>query len=248
MDYRISHIEPKKGILYDKSFSDFPYRRYVWDWEQQVLESILSKYFATKPENYLDFACGTGRILSFLENRVIISLGIDVSESMLVEAKKNVKKSNLLIGDITRDDLLQSCKFDLITAFRFFLNAQWSLKYEVIQKLSACLKKDGYLVFNIHMNKACLLGLMYRIYSKLKRKPLTFNLMSDKEVLILIESAGLKLINQYHYGVIPVYDVEGTKWPFRLYNAERLFSKLPLFKNISQNSIYICQKREIYDT
>ena len=82
----------------------------------------LSAYFNQEPilfleKRYLDFACGTGRLLSFLENNFAASTGVDISKDMLNIAEKYRKKSELICGDITREHLLDGRKYDIFTAF-----------------------------------------------------------------------------------------------------------------------------------
>ena len=64
-------------------FSDAPYRKYIWETEKRILNELLARYFDKRIENYLDFACGTGRILAHLEPHARQSVGLDLSESML---------------------------------------------------------------------------------------------------------------------------------------------------------------------
>jgi cyclopropane fatty-acyl-phospholipid synthase-like methyltransferase len=78
--YRDSHTTPTKGADYDENYRTRPWRRFLWPREQKALDRILAKYFAGREIDLLDFACGTGRITSFLENRVNTSTGVDVSE------------------------------------------------------------------------------------------------------------------------------------------------------------------------
>jgi len=59
----------------------------MWDLEQAALRDLIG---ALKPRRALDFACGTGRIASFVENAFpeLAIDGIDISESMLDVARK----------------------------------------------------------------------------------------------------------------------------------------------------------------
>lgn len=63
--YRESHIG--KGLDDGQRFSENQYRAFMWALERQVLRSILHKHFSTHKPTVLDFACGTGRIMLFLE-------------------------------------------------------------------------------------------------------------------------------------------------------------------------------------
>ena len=91
MDYRESHKAEGKGVQYSQEFVNKRYRNFLWKKEQHFLLKIVAGI--SSKEKYLDFVCGTGRIISFLENNFTKSFGVDVSTSMLVVAEKSVKKS-----------------------------------------------------------------------------------------------------------------------------------------------------------
>jgi len=78
MSYRTSHIHPDKGKTYHALFSQSPYRSMVWQFEKQILNNILEEYFKEEEIDHLDFACGTGRILSYLEGKTTTSTGSHV--------------------------------------------------------------------------------------------------------------------------------------------------------------------------
>ena len=43
MDYRHSHQEKEKGQDYDESFKDLRYRKFIWKWEKEIIESVVLK-------------------------------------------------------------------------------------------------------------------------------------------------------------------------------------------------------------
>src|SRR5207249_2994067 len=96
----------------------------IWGIERDFLAGLIRRQKSRWGNcSYLDFACGTGRVISFVEALVSSSLGIDTSEEMLRVAAKKVQRSELLCIDITERVDLEGT-YDLITAFRFFLNAE----------------------------------------------------------------------------------------------------------------------------
>jgi ubiquinone/menaquinone biosynthesis C-methylase UbiE len=123
-DYRDSHKGTGKGASYNKSFREFPFRSVLWEMEQQFLLRIVENFTENTDVNHLDFACGTGRIVGFLADHVKSSVGIDLSDSMLAIAQKELPNTELIKADITTSDVLNDRTFNLITAFRFFSNAQ----------------------------------------------------------------------------------------------------------------------------
>lgn len=151
-DYRESHKDLKRALIYEYSssfYADGSFDSQLWGIEKSILlkEICLIRKNGIK---YLDFACGTGRILSFVERYVSESTGVDISENMLKFTKNKIKKSLLLNCDLTKNDIIKNNRYDLITAFRFFLNAQDNLRNEVMLLLSEKLTEDGVFIFNIH--------------------------------------------------------------------------------------------------
>ena len=152
-DYRLSHTDPTKGATYDAHYLSDPHDRILWRLEQQILSEHLDTRFRGKEIHLLDFACGTGRIAHFLEPRVTRSVGVDVSASMLDQARRKLTRTRLILADLTRQNVLAGQHFGLITAFRFFVNAEPSLRENVMGILASLLTEDGCLIFNNHHNR-----------------------------------------------------------------------------------------------
>jgi ubiquinone/menaquinone biosynthesis C-methylase UbiE len=243
MDYRLSHLKDGKGQAYDKSFKDKSYRRYIWFWEKTILKKILQEYFPDKfPIKYLDFACGTGRIIGYLEDTVSLSVGVDVSESMLSVARNNVKKSSIINADLTRVNILLGRKFNLVTAFRFFLNAQPELRNSAFRAIYDILADSGYLVFNIHMNEGCVLQRIYSLYYRIMRNRKIFHFMSYRDIEELVQRNGFKIVSTFHFGILPIYN-EDSKIPIWLIDKIETFaSRLNAMRTYSRYVIYICRK------
>ena len=117
---------------------------HVGDRTEDTTGSSLS-LFRTSPIRsiLLDFACGSGRVLELLEGHVGKATGVDVTESMLEVAADVTERSRLVHADITRSDDLDGEQFDLITAFRFFPNAELDLRHEAMAKLATLLAPGG---------------------------------------------------------------------------------------------------------
>jgi ubiquinone/menaquinone biosynthesis C-methylase UbiE len=238
-------LSPNKGVNYDASFQNLPYRKIVWDWEKSVLrDAVMGIRHNRKFLRYLDFACGTGRILGFLEEYVDMSFGVDVSTLMLDVAKQKTRKSKLILGDITQEQIFDHDSLDLVTAFRFFLNAQPTLREEALNAIYRMLNDDGYLIFNIHMNKGCLLEILLRVYIWIKNiHNEDFVSMNTKDVRSLLDSTRFEIIDLYHYGVLPLYN-ENQRFLIKFIDKfERSASRIPFFQFCSRYIIYICKKR-----
>ena len=123
--YSDSHTKPGKGREYDEYYGSDPWARYLWSREQEVLAQALAEFLGARSVRALDFACGTGRICSFLETRVASCSGVDVSEAMLAEARAKLKRTTLHRANLMEaSPPFEKESFDLITAFRFFVNAE----------------------------------------------------------------------------------------------------------------------------
>lgn len=188
-------------------------------------------YFSCCKISHLDFACGTGRILKHLEKRADLSVGVDLSEEMLRIAKKEINQAEIIQADLTREDVLGNRKFNLITAFRFFPNAQPELRMEAMHVLVKHLADSGFIVFNNHLNHSSLLHRMRGISGQ----P-----MSQIEAQNLVLTHGLRIIKVYHIGVLPVS--EGSQFlPVRvLFAVEKIASQFRIFRTCAQNLIYVC--------
>ena len=108
LDYRESHKNPGKGESYAESFAECNYKALIWSWEKEILQKILKKYLnkSRSEINYLDFACGTGRITEIIESKVGEAYGVDVSDEMLSVAKKKLKRTKLINTDLTKNNNL----------------------------------------------------------------------------------------------------------------------------------------------
>ena len=117
---------------YDKQYQKDSHDARIWILEKEILIIIIHRYKLKNLVNHLDFASGTGRIFEVFKNCENNSIGIDVSESMLVEAKKKYRDVTFIKKDLTSHPNYFTIQFDLITTFRFFLNAENSLRENVL--------------------------------------------------------------------------------------------------------------------
>lgn len=234
-DYRVSHTTSGKGQSYNNNFEFMAWRRYVWHREQCVLDNAVRTHFANKPIRHLDFACGTGRILNHLAGRAEISTGIDVSESMLELARRKVTSAEIIKADLTETDVLGDRSFNLITAFRFFPNAQPLLRKQVINCLSKHLASDGLLIFNNHQNHT---SLRYQI-ARLRGRQ--WRTMSSREVRQLLSSTGLTIDKVFPIGVLPAVDGHMLV-PSCIHRLlDSLLNTCRVGHILAQNLVYICR-------
>ena len=175
-DYRQSHLE--RGSTYDATLAGSPFDAYMAQFERDYLLQLVPRLFPTTRPNYLDFACGTGRILETVAPLSREAVAVDISPSMLEEAWRKCPSVKFVHADLTKDGV-DLGKFDLVTSFRFFGNAQDELRAAVLRALNRVLHVNGQLVINSHRNPHSIAALLNSVtggkhgmdlhYFKLKR-------------------------------------------------------------------------------
>jgi len=236
-DYRSSHLSPEKGISYHKAFLNNPYRRMVWQLEQGVLDDIMATFYKETDIYHLDFACGTGRILSYLKDRTQNTVGVDLSPSMLNVARKNNKEVEIIEADLTRCDVLGQRKFNLITAFRFFPNAEDCLRMEAMKVITRHLADNGYLVFNNHKNTGSTRNRLARLFGHVD-----FIGMSIDEVKTLLEPNGLETVKIYNLCTFPASDRYMLLPVSILRHIERFLCNISILQKVGENLVFVCRR------
>lgn len=243
-DYRTSHIE--EGEDYHRKFSEHLYRAIIWEIEQPILLDVLAR-FIPEPGNtrLLDFACGTGRILALLETRVGTAIGIDVSPSMLSVARHQLHCSQLYCADITLTNEFDGNRFEAITAFRFFPNAEPELRDAVMAKLRHLLAPNGILIFNNHLRCGSLRHRVRRVLFalKIKHNARDLHCMSDEEAIALASRHGLVLAARYHFGMLPILKERRPLLPGRIIRAiERCAVNVRFLAPMAGHTIYVLRR------
>jgi predicted TPR repeat methyltransferase len=234
--YTTSHQGLGKGRGYDEHYDQQPHRRFLWQREQLALNDIIDTFFPGREIHLLDFACGTGRITGLLEKHTALAVGVDVSEDMLAQAGEKLKHTRLIRADLTQNNVLAGQKFNLITAFRFFLNAEPDLRRRIMAILADLLAADGLLVFNNHRN---LTSPLIRMKYNLKRSHKNF--MTVPQMHELARGAGLEIIRIYPIGFYPLMK---NKMPVVLKHAiDRAACRFDCLRNYSESPIAVCRKR-----
>lgn len=236
-DYRRSHQAEGKGESYHAAFSSIPYRRLIWDLEKKVLDRVVRERLERGALRHLDFACGTGRVLAHIADRADVSVGVDISPSMLEVAKAGSGRSEILEADLTRSDVLGGRRFDLITAFRFFPNAQPGLRAEAMGVLARHLAPGGRLVFNNHKNSS---SLRFRL-SRLRRCGGRDG-MSDAEARALAAANGLLIESVRGLDFSPVSEERAVLPLAVMRPVEEVLSKWTKARPWAANVIYICRE------
>ena len=218
------------------------YDSFIWSLQRARLISIVDELRDARPKGlvHLDFACGTGRLLSAVEGLTSRSTGVDVSEPMLALARAKVRRAELVQGDLLVDDDLLGDRYDLITAFRFLLNAAPAERATAMAKLARRLREpDGRLIFNVQGNRLSLrhLGILRR-----RRQGESHAEMSLAEVRQLVEANGLEIESWYGFGVLPR---STQRWVFAPFSRwlNRFLAGKKWVRGISCDLLFVCRRK-----
>jgi SAM-dependent methyltransferase len=201
VSYLDQWLNPEYPELYDAViYNEESYDAFIWSLQRRDLRArVAALVQARGPLRYLDFACGTGRVLTSLEDLTDDVIGIDLAPPM-VELARTKTRSTVLVGDVIDPAQRPEGQFDLITAFRFFLNVDEATRTGVMDALAAMLRPDGgVLIFNMHGNARSTASLV-RWRPDAARSG---NLMRISEVHDLVTRSGLKVVGMRGYGLSP---------------------------------------------
>ena len=159
-DYRASHLE--KGRHYEAALAESPFDAYMSTWERRHLPAILRRLYPSGPARYLDFACGTGRITEQVAASAHEAVGVDISPTMIEQARRKCPKVSFHLADLTTQDL-ELGQFDLVTSFRFFGNAQDELRDNALRAITRHMAAGAHLVINSHRNPRALFARLARL-------------------------------------------------------------------------------------
>jgi SAM-dependent methyltransferase len=194
-DYSYSHID--KGCDYQKTFEAWPGTALMWELEQRAIPALLD---GIEPQTALDFATGTGRIARLLKERFpgCRVVGADISEKMLAVAKAEGGDVQYLQLDLRNATEQLPSTFDLVTAFRFFPNADLALRSKTADQLSKLIKPGAFLLTNNHRNFWSPTYLIQRLIPR--RKPAG---MLNRELIDLFTSRGFAVVAHVSLGLSP---------------------------------------------
>ncbi|HEG43668.1 MAG TPA: class I SAM-dependent methyltransferase [Phycisphaerales bacterium] len=226
--------------------------RLIYELEKEMLDELFKETGSTD-RSVMDFACGSGRWTQYLENKFAECIGVDVSKAMVTVAESKCQRAKFIVTDITAetvDEQIKDKRFDVITAFRFFKNAEQDLRTSVVAKLPKYLKDDGLFIFDVHLNTWSFMGLLARIIDRsglekiLKTGHLTIRTMSLGDVKRLFEDSDLEIADFWGMGLLPGrsnYTLLPWKW---LKKFEGYFTKRKLLRSVSYNLLIVARKKK----
>ncbi len=148
--------DPYFGVLTHDEFKDDnlneeTLQRFFLTGEKHIgsLFELIQKHFIPdfKPESVLDFGCGTGRLSIPLARRAKQVVGLDISNDMLKEARKNAEKFSLSNLDFKLSDdslsLVKGEKFDLIHSYIVLQHINVERGMQIIDRMLKLLNPGG---------------------------------------------------------------------------------------------------------
>jgi SAM-dependent methyltransferase len=195
--------------------------------------------------DYLDFACGTGRILAYMEDKVDCAIGIDVSNAMLKLASRRLHSAKLVQVDITSDETNSERQYDLISCFRFVLNAEANLREAAMGQLALRLRgPKARLVLNVHGNlwSYKLISMPYRWIRAVLSGSRPAGYMTNKEVIRLLEQTGLEVEHIFGFGFLSGKILRIVPWSTALW-VERKLWDVGLVQAFGVDQVFVCRLR-----
>lgn len=256
-DYSSLYLSRKEvGKVYNERISN-KFELQIFELEKFFLKKIINE-FSLSNASYLDFACGTGRIIGYLSQLFSFKeqTGLDLSPNMINGARKTYPNVNFVVGNILEKDQVLDNHYDFITAFRLVLNLEEKNRKILLRAISKKLKKGGIFIVNNHMNRHSLMGLIAFTLRKLfkfapkndleakkKGKRTIINTMSSSEMNVLLKESGFEIKKVYRFALLPGYKKFICLPKSVLYYLELFLSNVPLLNLLSKDQIYVCVKK-----
>lgn len=237
-DYSSSHLHA--GEAYQARFQKKPGRAAMWELEKPLLQDIFQNL---APRRALDFATGTGRIVSELEKCLpdCEFHGTDISEDMLAIARAQCKRVTLHLIDGRR--ALEVCgreAFDVVSAFRFFPNADRQLREDAADQIAGLTKPGGYVVVNNHRSFWSISYLAMRAVGNNDGSYGSRNVDIKK----LFLDRGFSCVRSYSLGVWPQTELRAFGLSWSVTSALECFNKrhFSTMHTLGYNTIFIFRK------
>lgn len=244
--------EGASGEAYDRSVGN-RFELAIFELERRHLLELFQQLRRSDPATrYLDFACGTGRILAVFDQRIRAPVGVDTSAGQLAAAARKVPDALLVHGNlVAQPELLGGRRFDLITAFRLLLNLEPGNRVPILRALRDRLAPGGYLIVDNHMNRWSPLGvaalLAHRVLG-MPRKPHVppgrrgiISTMSEREMRHALAEAGLEVLEVRRLFLLPGHGRIMLLPTRPLVALEAALGRAPLLNRLSKNQIYVCR-------
>ena len=192
------HSAEGYGTAYDASLGQGYWGAHWEHLEGPALRTALHQCRKEGAGVLLDVACGTGRVLSLAQSILPTAVGADASSAMLRRA------SQAGYGVIQCDAAALAVRktIDVVTAFRFMLNASPDLRQDFLTSVRSVLVDRGWFISNIHVNANGMAGLAYRLYNSAQGGP-RLNVLSLRQYTEVLRRGGFAPERIVWLGALP---------------------------------------------
>lgn len=204
---------------------------------------VIKLFFNPKfsPQKALDYGCGTGRLVIPLSQIAKNVIGVDVSESMLKEARANcIEQSISNVKFIKADDCLSNLNesFDFIHSSIVFQHIPIKRGIRIFQKLLDLLEEDGFGAIQITY--------AHSKYSKSFGKP-SFKLC--KQILKNLKSAVNKILFRQEEPAMEMnkYDLDELLYIMQKAGVRNFFSEYTDHGGELGLYLYFCKSKKKID-
>jgi SAM-dependent methyltransferase len=217
------------------------YDAFQWQLQRWWLTRIMAALAQHKPGlKYLDFACGTGRIIAALETFAGVAIGLDTSAQMLNVARPKLTRAELRCGDILAEPDIVDWDFDVITVFRFLIPTEPWMREAVMHSLASRLRgTEGLLIVDIHRNRWSTIQLdsLIQRVTRQRRK----QTMSYWVARALIQRAGLEIVAWHGFGLCPEFLHHGATRSLAR-TIDRYAVRLRPLRWVSRDLVFVCRR------
>jgi hypothetical protein len=159
---------------------------------------------------------------------------------MLEVARARCPGARFQCADLTREPFAGSA--EVVTAFRFFLNAEPGLRRDALIAIRRILAPTrGALIANVHVSSRSPLGFAYRIRNAALRR-LTANTLAPDAMRALLAETGFELESLEFYGLLPRAGWWFPNWLDRaMLPVERLGRRIPALGRRAQSFLIVAR-------
>lgn len=226
------------------------YSSWIWELQRPYVQREIEALRRQRSRiHLLDFACGTGRVLSFVENLADESIGLDISAEMLGLAATKCRRSALIEGNLAETPTLVEGPFDVVTMFRFILNAGPELASTILRLLHPhLLAGQGRLICNVHGNSWSLRRFALAFHrsgqssqpTRPGELPPMLEQMSPRRIKDLFRQTGYRVSSVYGLGLFPRFCYHGAG--STIFKAcDRLMAGNTFAKWVSTDLLFVCE-------
>jgi polysaccharide pyruvyl transferase WcaK-like protein/SAM-dependent methyltransferase len=172
--YRDRFIDRAAVKAYDQEFASDRFMANLSVLESHTLRTTLTSLSQKPFKRHLDFACGTGRAISFMRGFAEGTVGVDVSPHMLEYAQKRFPETRFVCGDVSTDPRLLDPlgRFDLVTLWRFIAPADPHLRLAALSAIARSMNDGALLLVNNNANRTSLHWVALLLRALMRRESL----------------------------------------------------------------------------